>query len=71
MKKYKRQEEEAKDKGADVLTLSLESELPMAEMMAGVREEVETFAAQLGLTIMQRVTLLPVRPGKSSAAGVP
>ena len=55
MKKYKRQEEEAKEKGADVMTLSLESELPMAEMMTGVREEVETFAAQLGLTIMQRV----------------
>jgi putative transposase len=36
-------------------TLTLQMDLPMAELMAGVRDDIEALAAQIGLTIMKAV----------------
>src|SRR5882724_5809672 len=55
MRKYKRQIEQAKEKAANRERLSLEAQLPMSELIAGVRGDIEGFAAELGLTIIQRV----------------
>src|ERR1043166_9490809 len=55
MRKYKRQIEQAKQKAEHKTLLALEAQLPMSELIAGVREDIEGFAAELGLTIMQRV----------------
>jgi putative transposase len=55
MRKYKRQIEQAKEKAANRERLSLEAQLPMSELIAGVRQDIEGFAAELGLTIIQRV----------------
>ncbi len=55
MRKYKRQMEQAKQKAANITRLALEAQLPMEELIAGVREDIEGFAAELGLTIIQRV----------------
>src|SRR5204862_3489714 len=53
MRKYKRQIEQAKEKAANRERLSLEAQLPMSELIAGVRQDIEGFAAELGLTIIQ------------------
>src|SRR6267142_2527435 len=55
MRKYLRQIEQAKQKAADTNRLVLEAQLPMSELIAGVRQDIEGFAAELGLTIIQRV----------------
>jgi putative transposase len=55
MRKYKRQIAQAKQKAEDINRLALEAQLPMSELIAGVREDIEGFAAELGLTIIQRV----------------
>src|SRR3982751_74500 len=55
MRKYKRQIEQAKEKAANRERLSLEAQLPMSELIAGARQDIEGFAAELGLTIIQRV----------------
>jgi putative transposase len=55
MRRYKRQMQQAKEKAQNRQRLTLEAHLPMAELIAGVGDEVEAFAAQLGLTIMQKV----------------
>ena len=55
MRKYKRQMAQAKQKAEDINRLALEAQLPMSELIAGVREDIEGFAAELGLTIIQRV----------------
>lgn len=55
MRKYKRQMEQAKEKEANRERLSLEAQLPMSELVAGVRQDIEGFAAELGLSIIQRV----------------
>lgn len=55
MRQYRRQHEQAKRKAENRVRLALEAQLPMADLMAGVREDVEAFAAELGLTIMRRV----------------
>src|SRR2546428_2732484 len=55
MRKYKRQIEQAKQKAENRTRLALEAQLPMSELIAGVSEDIETFAAELGLTIIQRV----------------
>src|SRR5258706_11981511 len=47
--------EQAKQKAANITRLALEAQLPMSELIAGVREDIEGFAAELGLTIIQRV----------------
>jgi len=55
MRKYKTQIEHATQKAENTGRLALEAKLPMSELVAGVRGDIETFAAQLGLTIIQRV----------------
>ena len=55
MRRYKRQMEQAKEKAANRQRLSLEAQLPMDELIAGACQDIEAFAAELGLTIMQRV----------------
>ncbi len=55
MRKYRRQMEQAKEKAANRQRLVLEAQLPMEQLIAGVREDIESFAAELGLTIIQRV----------------
>src|SRR6266403_3852938 len=55
MRKYKRQIEQAKEKAANRERLSLEAQLPMSELIAGVRDDIEAFATELGLTLIQRV----------------
>ena len=55
MRRYKRQIEQAKQKAENTARLILEAQLPMEQLIAGVREDVEAFAAELGLTIIQRV----------------
>src|SRR6266436_6313253 len=55
MRKYRRQNQQAKEKAANRERLSLEAQLPMSELIAGVRDDIETFAAELGLTLIQRV----------------
>src|SRR5438552_18955030 len=55
MRKYKRQIQHAKQKAEHRTQLALEARLPMAELIAGVAEDIETFAAELGLTVIQRV----------------
>ena len=55
MRKYKRQMEQAKEKAANRERLCLEAHLPMEELIAGACQDIEAYAAELGLTIMQRV----------------
>ena len=55
MRKYKRQMEEAKEKAANKERMSLEAQLPLSELIAGVAQDIEAFAAELGLTIIQKV----------------
>src|SRR6266571_7485463 len=55
MRRYIRQQQQAKEKAANRERLSLEAQLPMSELIAGVRDDIEAFAAELGLTIMQKV----------------
>jgi putative transposase len=55
MRKYRRQIEQAKEKVQDRARLELEAQLPMEELIKGACADVEAFAAELGLVIMQRV----------------
>ena len=55
MRKYIRENQQAKEKAANRESLSLEAQLPMSELIRGVRDDVEGFAAELGLMIIQRV----------------
>src|SRR5713101_1127862 len=55
MRKYIRENQQAKEKAANRERLSLEAQLPMSELIAGVRDDIEAFAAELGLTLIQRV----------------
>ena len=55
MRQYRRRQEQAKRKAQNRLRRALEAQLPMDELMAGFKDEVEGFALQLGLLIMQRV----------------
>lgn len=55
MRRYKRQMEQAKEKAANRERLYLEAQLPMEELIAGARQDIEAFGAQLGLTLIQRV----------------
>jgi len=55
MRKYRRLMQQAKEKAANKERLTLEAQLPMQELVAGVCEDIESFAAELGLTIIQRV----------------
>src|SRR5712664_3865985 len=55
MRKYIRQNQQAKGKAANRERLALEVQLPMNERIAGVSEGLESFAAELGLVVIQRV----------------
>jgi len=55
MRKYHRAMAQAKEKAANKQKLILEAQLPMEELIAGVRDDVEAFAAELGLSIIQQV----------------
>src|SRR5258708_21555689 len=55
MRRYRRQNEQTKQKAENRCRLALEAQLPMEELMAGARADIETFAAELGLTIIQSV----------------
>jgi len=61
MRKYRRVIAQAKEKAENRTRLRLEAQLPMAELIAGVREDIESFAAQLGLTIIQKVMEAEIR----------
>jgi transposase-like protein len=47
--------EQAKEKAANRERLFLEAQLPLEELINGARQDIETFAAELGLTVIQRV----------------
>ena len=55
MRNYMRQMEQAKEKAANREKMSLEAQLPLRELIAGVAQDIEVFAAELGLTIIQKV----------------
>jgi len=55
MRSYKRRGQQAKQKAENRQRLALEAQLPLDELIAGAREDIEAFAAELGLTIIQRV----------------
>jgi putative transposase len=55
VRKYRRQQQQAKEKAANRERMNLEAQLPLEELIAGVAQDIETFAAELGLTIMQKV----------------
>ena len=45
MRKYIRQNQQAKEKAVNRERLSLEAQLPMSELISGVREDIEAFAS--------------------------
>src|SRR6266404_2955419 len=55
MRKHLRENQQAKGKAANRERLALEVQLPMNERIAGVSEDLESFAAELGLVVIQRV----------------
>jgi len=55
VRRYRRQQQQAKEKAANRERMSLEAQLPLGELIAGVEQDIETFAAELGLTIMREV----------------
>src|SRR6266403_554533 len=55
MRKYRRANEQTKQKADNRHRLALEARLPMEELMIGARADIETFAAELGLSIIQSV----------------
>jgi putative transposase len=61
VRKYRRQQQQAKEKAANRERLSLEAQLPMSELIAGVAQDIEAFAAELGLTIIQKVMAAEVQ----------
>ncbi|HUR46381.1 MAG TPA: IS256 family transposase [Candidatus Saccharimonadales bacterium] len=52
MTTYRKAKIDAKEKRE---TLTLQMELPMTELMAGARDDIETLCAQIGLTIMKAI----------------
>jgi transposase-like protein len=55
MRKYCRAIKQAKEKTANREKLMLEAQLPMEELIAGIHQDIEGFAAEVGLIIIQRV----------------
>jgi len=55
MRKYRRANEQTNQKAENRHRLALEARLPMEELMIGARADIETFAAELGLSIIQSV----------------
>jgi transposase-like protein len=61
VRKYRRQQQQAKEKAANKERMSLEAQLPMSELIAGVAQDIEAFAAELGLTIIRKVMAAEVQ----------
>ena len=55
MKKYRKEQEQAKPKAQDQMAQALNEQFPMEQLLAGVQGDIESLAAELGLKIMQRV----------------
>ena len=55
MRQYRRTQEQAKGKAEDRLKLAVESELPIEELVSRAREDLESFATEIGLTIIRQV----------------
>lgn len=55
MKTYRNQSQQAKEKAINEEKLSLEVPLPMGELIAGARDDIEAFVAQMGLIVIQGV----------------
>jgi len=61
MRKYRRVHEQTKQKAENRHRLALEAQLPMEELMIGARADIEAFAAELGLSIIQGVMAAEIR----------
>jgi len=55
MKHYRKKAEQARKRAERRTILALEAKLPLEQLIAGVRNDIERFAAELGLTIMRQV----------------
>ena len=55
MRQYRRMQEQAKAKAENRLRLALESKLPMEELVSRASEDLESFATEIGLTIICQV----------------
>jgi hypothetical protein len=55
MRKYRRVMARAKEKVEDSRRLALEAQLPLEQIVAEAREDVEAFAAELGLIVIRRI----------------
>jgi putative transposase len=55
MREYRRRQAEAKRKALNHATLELQAQLPLPELLGRIGEDLEAFAAKLGLTIMLKV----------------
>src|SRR5580765_4999783 len=55
MRQYRRTQEQAKGKAEDRLKLAVESELPIEELVSRAREDLESLATEIGLTIIRQV----------------
>jgi putative transposase len=55
MRQYCRTQEQAKGKADNRLRLALEAELPIEELVSRAREDLESFATEIGLTIIRQV----------------
>jgi putative transposase len=55
MRKYRRMREQANPKAESRQLLALETQLPMEELVSRAREDLESFATEIGLTIIRRV----------------
>jgi len=51
VRKYRRQQQQAKEKAANRERMSLEAQLPLSELIAGVAQDIEAFAAELEAVI--------------------
>src|SRR5262249_16971617 len=60
MRKYRRAMGQAKAKAVNKQRLMLEAQLPMEELIAGMRNDVEAFAGELGLLIIQQVMAVEI-----------
>src|SRR4030095_6625813 len=54
MRKYRRMREQANPKAESRQGMALEAQLPMEELVSRAREDLETFATEIGLTIIPR-----------------
>ena len=55
MRNYRRRAEEAKRKAANKELLSIQVQLPMAELISGLRPYLEAEVAEISLALMHKV----------------